>query len=423
MQVVRDEPGRLLHLEETGSRFARRRGKFLLVLSLLWTAPLLPLLGGARGALEHPWMAGYAFGFFYVVIALVTVSVLQTRETVAIVVDRAAGKWTLTQRAFGPFREETREIPSDQIERASVRTAPWVERLARDALAIEIALEPIRLRVALALDGLDRHEEVLDLAMRFGLAGGLAHYRLGAHTLQEFEAHLLRGPSDASLPIPPIAVPSDYDEDETAAEDEVPRSPAPPFDPTWWGGAWRIPVWAPDREAVFRKKGAYGPMGCVYLLLLPFVLAGVLPVWSAVAEPNAPHRWVAILISIVWWTPLALLLRSAILFCIGSEIHVDWAARRVRVQSGATRLDLPLDDLRRIEVVGLHELRSVTRSGPTHNFYSCRVVARRHEEGTLLFAQTEESRDAPEPPYDQAMALGAALAKALGVPLKYKDYR
>ncbi len=428
MQVVRDEPGQLLHLEETGSRFARRRGKHLLCLSLLWTAPLLPLLAGWKGASEHPWMAGYALGFFYLIIGVITWSVFQSRETIRIVVGRAAGKWTIGEAAFGPLRERTREVPFAQANHVLVRTAAWTEQLVPGTLALEVTLEPANMLLRIGLEGLDRHEEVLDLAMRLGLAGGLAHYRLGTHTLQEFEAHLMRGPSDDSLPIPPITVPADYDADETAAEGEVPRSAAPPLDPTAWGGAWRIPGWAPGHEAIFRKKATYGPMGCIFLLLLPFFLAGVLPIWSAVAEPGAKHRGVAILVSIVWWVPLTLLLRRAILYCMGADIRIDSGAGRVRVRAGAMRRDLPLAEVRRLEVTGGREIRSEIRRGPTHEYFTCRVVARHRADGeetsrAILLAQTEESLGAPEPPYDQAMSLGAALAKALDVPLRYKDYR
>ncbi len=234
MQVIRDEPG-LMHLEEVGGRFVRRQGTFLLGLALAWGIPAAILYAMATSRRTEPSVgaARIAIGVALAVGATYLLFRAKTR-TLRIVIDRAQGTWTIAERHPLGVRESTTEIPLREVNRFRVKTVAGVWTLAPGAIAFELALQPAGKTVTIDLEWVDRFEEVLDLAMRMGLAAGLDHYRIRTCTLREFEVKLGGEGIGWAVPIPRMDEPAAYEDDESSAEGRVRRPATPPFDAKAW---------------------------------------------------------------------------------------------------------------------------------------------------------------------------------------------
>ncbi len=425
MQIVRDEPGRVVHLEHVGGRLTRRHGKILLILALLWGAPIaFSMAIPRRDLFKNPWGAGCMLAGWCAFSALMTLALTKgARHAQRLLVDRSKGTWSLAERRLWAVGEVSDEIPVSSIERFVVRTVRNFWGLVPGAIPFEIELLPSNRKLALELEWVDRFEEVLDLAFRLGAASGLTHYRVVRNTLTEFEVEVSHDLGRMTLPIPRIDTPSDYEQEVSSAEGAVARPATGPFRPEGWTGKFRVEAWKPGHLVSFHAPGHYGALGCLTLFLSPFLLAGLMPLWEGITVPKASSLGFAAL----WYSILALFFASVGSGCRGSTAQVDWKQGTLWASWILGKRMARLEEVKRIEVVGRRGQRSEGEDGPTYDVYSCQVLAVCSDaSGTthrIRLTQTDDAREDPDTPYRAAWPLAEALAEALKVPARYKDYR
>lgn len=425
MQIVRDEPGRVVHLEHVGGRLTRRHGYILLILAILWGVPMV--VGWAVPSREFgksPWTTGCLLVGWCTFAALLTVALTKgALHAQRILVDRSQGSWAIAERRLWAVGEESHEVPSSSIEQFIVRTTRIVWGLVPGAISFECELLPSKRKIPLELEWVDRFEEVLDLAFRIGLATGLTHYRIARSSLTEFEVVVSRDFGRPTLPIPRIDRPSDYEEDVSSAEGVLSRPATGPFVPERWKAKFCVQTWKPGHLVAFHAAGHPGMLGCLALVLSPFLLAGLMPLWDGITGPNANSLGFAA----VWYGMLTLCLVGAGAGSRGSSAQIDWRRGALRATSVLGSRTARIEDVKRIEVVGRQGQRSEGEDGPTYDVYTCEVLAVCREATgatrSIRLIATDEAREDPETPFRMAWPLGEALAAALGVVARYKDYR
>lgn len=423
MQVVRDEPGRLVHLEHVGARLTRRYGARLLLLGLFWAAPVPFVISGWHDYAQHAWMPICFFGAWYAVVAFGTVAAIRSaRDMERLRVDRDAGRWSGVERRLWGLREETFEIPCAAIDRIVIRKTRALWRLVPGAVAFELEVIPLGRRIQLELEWVDRFEEVLDLAFRLGLASAMTHFRVVKSTLTEFEVEVTRDGATGTEPIPRIEALADYGADVTVAEDRVSRPEAGPFSPGDWTGTFRVRTWEPGRLIVLVKSRDLWAFGCVAVLLSPFLLAGLMPLWAGLSRKDL----YALGFSIVWYGMLLPILAGLYRHGRGATTCIDWESRQLRSRSFFGDRTVPLDAVRQIEVVGVRWEECQGEDGSSFPVFKCQVLAAYADERgstrSIRLAETDNA-SAPEGPYRAAWPLARELAHALQVPVRFKDYR
>ncbi len=425
MQLVRDEPGRVVHLEHVGGRLTRRHGRILLILAILWAVPLVVVWVIASRELHATALGTACFlAGWCAFAALMTVALTKAaRRPQRLFVDRASGNWTLAERGLWALREESVEIPASTIERFIVRTVESVWSVVPGAVPLEVELIPSGRKILLELEWVDRFEEVLDLALRIGLASGLTRYRVTRSSLTEFEAEMSSDAARSTEPIPRIVAPADYEGDDSAAEGRVDRPGAGPFAAGAWPGPYRLECWEPGRLVVFHFPSNYGLLGCLALMLSLFLIAGLLPLWEGISKRDLS----ALGFAAFWYGLLIAMLWSASRGSRGSWTWIDWREGQIRTRTFLGNRSAPIDAVRRIDVVGLRRQHSEGEDGPNYTKYKCQVLAIwRDGQGStrsIRVVETSDAREDPDTPYRTAWPLAEALAEALHVPARFKNYR
>ena len=110
------------------------------------------------------------------------------------------------------------------------------------------------------------------------------------------------------------------------------------------------------------------------------------------------------------------------------QVRVDWGTRRIAIQRFGSLLEIPFDLVERIEVAALRNEHLTTEGQAPYAVYRLQVFARltrslREAMRLELIVETEESRDDPDPPYRSGLPFGIELARSLGVPCEYRDYK
>jgi hypothetical protein len=362
-------------------------------------------------------------------------------------VDRAAGQARLGYGAFfgGELDEEV--LALDKVERVTVqRLAPPDADAAKAGSAITIRFDVCpwpgagvqTSSMTIAVDGLDRSEEVVDFAFRIAAAAGLPSQRVVRNDPRAVEVELSRGapaataPGPASLaPVPESLPPVDFARDEAAqgAQAAVAREIVEAFRPGAFAGDHELKIWKPGVEIVFQRAWD----GWVFLFGLPFLL---LPLawylWENKAgtllyEELLQQTVVAGVIGAVIGIPSLVGLFSS----KSRTVRLDWGPRTISIREGSRTQVIPMADVAALELDGRHQAEGGGGGGTgTHSNnvvihrYHCVVRLHWRDAGAPASATLVETNvaDEPDAPYRQAIPLVTELARALGVERRVTDY-
>lgn len=437
MVVTRDEPGRAIELHEETISFWKNGGGRILGLIPFAMFPVLALGTVFRepGAVTHPgaWIPVTVLTVWLVIVATIGAFMLnQSRRLSLLSVDRGTGEWVFEEWApIGLFARRT-VVPLGSVERVEVWTV-------RTFGASEGAPLPIRMKLFVAdgrglnldhpmvVHGLDKTEEALDLALRFAHAAGLGYHRVAWNDHLELRLVLSRAAEAGSTPVPPLSGPSEYERDQVGIPALHLEREAPPFDPASFASEHRVERWEPGKEVLLVRPASPGQamqdsLGCGVL----FGFASI-SVWAVSLACEIPAFMPATaMVAGLFLCVLAILHHRRV--SMRGQVRVDWGSRSMSIERFGSLLRIPFDLLERIDVVGLRNEHLTTEGQAPYAEYRLQVFARltrplREASRTELIVETKPFRDQPEPPYRSGLPFGLELARALGVPCEYRDFK
>jgi hypothetical protein len=450
MKIIDDIPGRRLKLTGEGTTLpSETRWVVLAAVSPLLLLPagiLWYVLSRTTVDPEHVLYSLVWLGGTVGVISRIWMSI--RRFPALLDVDRAAGQARLGYGALfgGELDEEV--LVLDKVERVTVqRLAPPESGASKAGSEITIRFDVCpwpgagvqTSSMTIAVDGLDRSEEVVDFAFRLGAAAGLPSQRVVRNDPRAVEVELSRGapavtaPGPASLaPVPESLAPADFARDAAApaAKAAVAQEIVEAFRPEAFAGDHEVKVWKPGVEVVFQRAWD----GWVFLFGLPFLF---LPLAWYLWQNNAgtllyeellQQTVVAGVIGAVIGIPSLVGMFSS----KSRTVRLDWGPRTISIREGSRAQVIPMADVAALELDCRHEAEGGGGGGTgTH---SNNVVIHRYEcvvrlhwraagapPASATLVETDVS-DEPDSPYRQAIPLVTELARALGVERRVTDY-
>ncbi len=425
MKVIRDVPGHELDLQEP-PRSLSQLGCGILFLLLFWIVPLIPLVlmltGGqvknSSGISTWAFMAIFSTVWYGIVGLLTLAFFYGSRVVTRFTVDRNGGHLAIHE--VGPFGllARARSFPLAGIARITVGTS---RRRPGPLLPLQLSVrgrsgpeESIKFDV----EGLDRREELLDFALRIAAAAGICGYMVTRSDPREFEIAI--GP-DQTTPVPPIERPANYLQDIVSAKVEMPKEVVPEFDPALFKSDFRVEVWEPGSEVRLFKPFQGAVLGCCSAFMLPFAAGGGYAAWQSL-QTSGPGEWVGVVFGLAWMIFVLAALVGLGLGCLPQLSVVEWTTRRITIVRTRSTREIAFADLTGIETRGVRTYHSGGKNSSSYHTYKIQTWAHARD-GSEMLAETKDEREDPSTPYRGALPLGVDLAKALGVPHRYTDYK
>jgi len=359
--------------------------------------------------------------------------------------DRDAGIVELLERSVLTGRERREAVPLAELAGLSLETVTRrrIDARTRDLageafdpnvrirLRIDVGSRKPRVRVLeLHVEGVDRREEVADLAYRLGAACGLSYQRVVRSDPRDIELDVTPSMGPGHERIPRLEGAANYAADVfskaavTAAADER----VPPFDPAGFPSDHTVAKWLPGRQVQLRKPLGFAAVGC-----LPFAIAGLLLgpglyVLSASRRPEvaAFERFVPSLGVGMFGLFVGLIALLAVAAALPRRLTIDWARQSISIGGLFSRTEIPLPDVAAIEAKCVRTHHSGGKNSSSYHSYRCEVVVHRRDPASahkpVVLVQTREFREDPDTPYRRTIPLVTELAEALGVERRVTDY-
>jgi hypothetical protein len=359
--------------------------------------------------------------------------------------DRDAGIVELLERSVLTGRERREAVPLAELAGLSLETVTRrrIDARTRDLageafdpnvrirLRIDVGSRKPRVRVLeLHVEGVDRREEVADLAYRLGAACGLSYQRVVRSDPRDIELDVTPSMGPGHERIPRLEGAANYAADVfskaavTAAADER----VPPFDPAGFPSDHTVAKWLPGRQVQLRKPLGFAAVGC-----LPFAIAGLLLgpglyVLSASRRPEvaAFERFVPSLGIGMFGLFVGLIALLAVAAALPRRLTIDWARQSISIGGLFSRTEIPLPDVAAIEAKCVRTHHSGGKNSSSYHSYRCEVVVHRRDPASahkpVVLVQTREFREDPDTPYRRTIPLVTELAEALGVERRVTDY-
>jgi hypothetical protein len=359
--------------------------------------------------------------------------------------DRDAGIVELLERSVLTGRERREAVPLAELAGLSLETVTRrrIDARTRDLageafdpnvrirLRIDVGSRKPRVRVLeLHVEGVDRREEVADLAYRLGAACGLSYQRVVRSDPRDIELDVTPSMGPGHERIPRLEGAANYAADVfskaavTAAADER----VPPFDPAGFPSDHTVAKWLPGRQVQLRKPLGFAAVGC-----LPFAIAGLLLgpglyVLSASRRPEvaAFERFVPSLGVGMFGLFVGLIALLAVAAALPRRLTIDWARQSISIGGLFSRTEIPLPDVAAIEAKCVRPHHSGGKNSSSYHSYRCEVLVHRRDPASagkpVVLLQTREFREDPDTPYRRTIPLVTELAEALGVERRVTDY-
>jgi len=359
--------------------------------------------------------------------------------------DRDAGIVELLERSVLTGRERREAVPLAELAGLSLETVTRrrIDARTRDLageafdpnvrirLRIDVGSRKPRVRVLeLHVEGVDRREEVADLAYRLGAACGLSYQRVVRSDPRDIELDVTPSMGPGHERIPRLEGAANYAADVfskaavTAAADER----VPPFDPAGFPSDHTVAKWLPGRQVQLRKPLGFAAVGC-----LPFAIAGLLLgpglyVLSASRRPEvaAFERFVPSLGVGMFGLFVGLIALAAVAAALPRRLTIDWARQSISIGGLFSRTEIPLPDVAAIEAKCVRTHHSGGKNSSSYHSYRCEVLVHRRDPASagkpVVLLQTREFREDPDTPYRRTIPLVTELAEALGVERRVTDY-
>jgi len=380
MKVTGDEPGRLL-LIEGRPRTLQDAG----LLGGVVGGVIGGLLAAAGAAAEdRPWRPSL---------------VRADRETGTLEIEEVQGLTGETRRTSIPHsRVRSVTIKSRFWRRGSTKTQTVAPGAGGFDLTLHEGEGETRL-LPMDVEDITTREGIVSLAHRLGAILDFSHQLVVQSDPRRIQIELMPQPGPATTPI-----------DLNVAFKEI----VPAFDPGRFPGDFKIVTWRPGDEVLFEKPlEKRGAFGC-----LPFVIAGLLagPAIFGLTGERVPTIFMT-----VGGLIAAFIAGAVVVACLPKRTRISWPERTLTAGGWFKRGTIPLDQLVAIE---LRCVRSYY-SGKNHSYnkYRCDLLAHpRGEAQPVELLSTDEFKEDPDAPYDQALPLATALARALGIERRVKEY-
>ena len=359
--------------------------------------------------------------------------------------DRDAGIVELLERSVLTGRERREAVPLAELAGLSLETVTRrrIDARTRDLageafdpnvrirLRIDVGSRKPRVRVLeLHVEGVDRREEVADLAYRLGAACGLSYQRVVRSDPRDIELDVTPSMGPGHERIPRLEGAANYAADVfskaavTAAADER----VPPFDPAGFPSDHTVAKWLPGRQVQLRKPLGFAAVGC-----LPFAIAGLLLgpglyVLSASRRPEvaAFERFVPSLGVGMFGLFVGLIALLAVAAALPRRLTIDWARQSISIGGLFSRTEILLPDVAAIEAKCVRTHHSGGKNSSSYHSYRCEVLVHRRDPASagkpVVLLQTREFREDPDTPYRRTIPLVTELAEALGVERRVTDY-
>jgi hypothetical protein len=272
-----DEPGRLLVLEDDRGETATQNAVMVVMVGIILGLPaaycLFTILSGlASGRLQQAFVASLMLAFVLGLLRLAYPGLMAQMMCLRrLSLDRTAGEMEIVHVNALTRKPRTERTPLPRLQGANVRmvpprgaTSPGVTLVLR---IDEGTATPRKQTLNLAqVVGVDRREEVADLAYRFGAAAGLSHQRVVRNDGREIEIELASSPGPG---LEPLIVPeacANYARNRVsaAATAAAATERLPPFDPAKFSHDRCVPVWAPGREVRFEMGSSLLPRNATF---------------------------------------------------------------------------------------------------------------------------------------------------------------
>ncbi len=444
LSVTQDEPGQRLVLQETGAVSlpnAAGLGCFALVITVFGLLPLRSVIGLSLSsrtplllvfvAAELLFCAVLARGFWHMLNA--------TRRVVLLDANGAAGELRIEDRSWVGWPRRTRAIPLETVTGATVEAV--IKTQGRDLLVARISASgppgvAVRLRLRsqapdgkersdefrLFVEGLDRHDEVADLALRLAAACRIGYYEITRRDPRQVsvELHSIRSGLVALVPVPERRAGYAKDRVAAAARKAVAEERLPPFDPLAFSSEFRVTHWEPGILVAFKKPMQAAAIGCLPFSLL--MLAGPIVFLQPWLRSEPAARVALSVFALVFGVLLGSVALSTGLAALPRRVRLDWLAGRITFwRPGKTRA-IAIGDVSAVELTCL---RYTPSKGPTTYHCEVKVVhadrERGHDQATALI-ETRSFASDPDAPYAQSLPLATELSQALRVPRRVTDY-
>lgn len=421
MEIVGDEPGRRLVLEETAGRMPLSilaAGVALVAgLALPWRGLWAVLLHGAG------WdSVDLATSGVWLVLGLLFLGSLRGGSRLErLEADRDAGRVQWTSTHLGGLVTWRSRVGLDVLAGVSIalvpatRPAPTGPSKSRARRGLRLHLGLARQgrsdrRLALHVQGVENTEHVADLALRLGAAAGLSFYRVVRNEgpLFEIEVRATGGPGLRAVTL-------------SAAAGASADKNLPPFDPATFDGSARVTPWAPGERVAFTK--GWGAS----VVLAPLVLAAALGplaylrLASLRAMPFLPR---AAALALITLSGLGLAVVGAVGLTTGlpRRVRLDWGERALRIEGRGGKV-VPFADIVALELRGRsHWTTSRQHTNRTlWRWTEVRALLRPSPavpSADALLVETRWYREDAASPRADALPLATELAAALGVPLR-----
>ena len=415
------------------------------VVTSIWYLAASLFRGLSRDPLDLAITAFTALFWAAVLTSLVRVARQRAWMPSQLRADRDAGVVELVERSVITGQQRREALPLAELAGLSLETVTSRRSDARMRDLAGQAFDPnvrIRLRIddgsrkprvrvlALHAEGVDRREEVADLAYRLGAACGLSYQRVVRSDPRDIELDVTPAMGPGHERIPPLEGRANYAANvfSKAAVTAAAEERVPPFDPAGFPCDHTVAKWLPGREVQLRKPLGFAAVGC-----LPFAIAGLLLgpgsyVLSSARWPEvaAFERFVPSVGLGIFGAIFGLIALAAVAAALPRRLTIDWARQTISIGGLFTRSEIPLPDVAAIEAKCVRTYHSGGKNSSSYHSYRCEVLVHRRDPASagesVVLVQTREFREDPDTPYRRTIPLVTELAEALGVPRRVTDY-
>jgi hypothetical protein len=446
LMVWKDDPGKRLVLEEVpGFAIAPvvTIGCLATVFVLLSALPIRSL---ARAALAgESLLALLVAGAFELLIgAGLLLAVWQTfeatRHVVRLAADAKTGALRIDERGLLGWPSRSRLIRFDQLVAATCEgvvgggredagrgpLAAFAAQGAQVTLHLWIdgtAREEGRKRFRLSVLGLDKREEVADLALRLAAVCGLGYYEVTQSDPRRVTVELsgVRSGTLVAAPLPERRASYDADRVAETAREAVAQEKLPPFDAASFPSEFRVTNWEPGVIVRLEKPARLAALACLPCSLL--LLAGPAAFVFILRHADPSNRLGAAAFALVLGIVLGGAALAAGIDGLPRRVTIDWATGKIGLWRPGKWTEIATYDATAVELVCLRHKPS---RGPTT--YRCEVKVWRRdrdhddEERATTLVETRSFAGDADTPYGHALPLATELAAALGVPRRITDY-
>ena len=411
----------------------------------LWHLGSVLFRGGSREPLDLVFAAFYALVGLTVIGALVHAARRRTWMPIQLRADRDAGLVEFAEHNVLTRRERRETVPLLQLAGLSLETITGrrgarptpgfmggaFDPNVRITMRIDDGSRKPRARaLALHVEGVDRREEVADLAYRLGAACGLAYQRVVRSDPRDIELEISPSMGPGHERIPPLEGRADYTANvfSAAAVTAAAEERVPPFDPSDFPCDHKVAKWRPGREVAFRKPLGGSAIGCLPFAIAGFLVGPGLFILSTSRRPDTAlaDRLIPSAFLGFFGLIFGLIALAAVASALPRRVTLDWARGTISIGGLFRRTEIPLQDVAAIEARCVHTHHQGGKNSASYHSYRCEVLVHRRDPASagkpVVLVATREFREDPDTPYRRTLPLVTELAEALGVERRVTDY-